>query len=207
MIEPSRKTRSRSSRFGLQATAKQGKEQAGGDGTNEDIGPSASPARARVVGDVAHQRVGEGVGEPWQRAEQAHECRAHAEAEIQHDDHAAARGCKQVVHETAQAVDQLVRRGDAVFGGGLVVLRAQRPSLGTLEDANVVDQHLGRKDRIIRPTGPTVAPDRKIQEHEELVIEDPVAARATSALLTMLVNFSRSTTECDATWIPLHGKT
>ncbi len=99
----------------------QGEDDAGGDRPDEDVRPAPAPPRCRVVGDVAHQRVGERVGEARQRPEQADQRRVHAEAEVQDDHHAAAGRGEQVVDEGAQPVDDLAAERNPIFGRRLVV--------------------------------------------------------------------------------------
>ncbi len=98
------------------------KAQACRNGAREDVGPSAPPARVGMVGDVAHQGVGERIGEPRERAEQTDQSRVHAETQVEHDGHAADGGCQQVVDEGSEPVDDLVRKADPVFRRGGVVL-------------------------------------------------------------------------------------
>ena len=73
-----------------------------------------------MVGDVPHERVGQGVGQSRQRSEHPNPRRVHPQPEVEHDEHAAD-GCSEgVVDEAAHPVDHHPSEADPVLGAGLV---------------------------------------------------------------------------------------
>ena len=99
----------------------QREDDAGRNCATEDIRPTPTPARLRVVGDVAHQRVGQGVSQAWQRTEQSDECRVHSQTEVEDDYHAADCRGEQVIDERAETVDQLLVKRNAIRWGRFVM--------------------------------------------------------------------------------------
>ncbi len=99
----------------------QREDDADGYRPDEHVGTASSPARAGVIGNVAHHRVGDGVGQAGQGAQQPDERGTHPQAEIQHDQHPADRVSQRVVDECAQAVDDLLHKRNSVFGRRCVV--------------------------------------------------------------------------------------
>jgi len=81
------------------------------------------PHRVRELSErnVAHERIGERVGQTGQRAQQSHQRRVHAQAQVQDDHHSSAGGRQQIVDEGARTVSYPVGQLNLVFRRGFVM--------------------------------------------------------------------------------------
>ena len=99
----------------------QREDQASGNRASKNIRSPPAVSGPGVVGYVSHQRVGDGVRQPGQGAEQSDQCRTESETEIEDDDHAADSGGQRVVDECAETVDEFEMKRNTVRGRGLIV--------------------------------------------------------------------------------------